>query len=216
MDEANVRDGLFYKSDLLPHRLLAYTNEPLPVRQLIGQNWFNARTERLCTFLPSIVFPRLNPQELIQGNLYRQRAEFDCVGSSFDPSFLHQWTDLERIVIEGEDVVGCYYPPRGFTEIPLVSYWAAIPQEEKRRVEVVYDFTSLLPRFLERMGRRRNGSRRDLEEIIDPWKMMEMTTLLVDISWVLKVRLEDEEIAREKASELKGWMKKLVRVEAVS
>jgi len=54
---------------------------------------------------------------------------------------------------------------------------------------------------------------RSLGLVLDPWRVLRETSMLVDLCLVLEVWKEDGEVVQKEVSQLEKWMKKLVRVE---
>lgn len=130
------------------------------------------------------------------------------IDSEVPHSFLRHWTNLERIVSEREDPVWALEDEDGNEELHLLlSLWARVAAEKRRRIEYFSNIASLPLRFKRRV--------RAFAGFIDHSSGLRESSKVVDVTVVLRVWMEDEEDVKEEIAGLEDWVKPLIRLELV-
>jgi len=134
----------------------------------------------------------------------------------FSPFFLQEWTNLRRIVTEGEDVI-CMFTDddEEWMESLLITIWARIFGEASRGISYVFDFTSSSASFVDRVRTNPWSDAIDLDLTLDHRRELQEVSGLMDLTVVLKLRGEDETIAKAEVAKLERWLRELVRLELV-
>jgi len=115
---------------------------------------------------------------------------------------------LERIVSEREDPVWALEDEDGNEELHLLlSLWARVAAEKRRRIEYFSNIASLPLRFKRRV--------RAFAGFIDHSSGLRESSKVVDVTVVLRVWMEDEEDVKEEIAGLEDWVKPLIRLELV-
>lgn len=134
----------------------------------------------------------------------------------FSPFFLQEWTNLRRVVTEGEDVICMFMDDdEEWMESLLITIWARIFGEASRGISYVFDSTSSSASFVDRVRTNPWSDVIDLDLTLDHRRELQEVSGLMDLTVVLKLRGEDETIAKAEVAKLERWLRELVRVEVV-